>query len=44
LSVEQEVAPSAFGILNKVIPRNRCALARDIGSRYKTAVVYLYDE
>jgi AraC family transcriptional regulator len=45
LSVDQEVLPNSFGVVNKVIPRNRCALARDIGSRYnnKTAV-YLYEE
>ena len=45
LSIEHEVAPNAAGIVNKVIPRNRCALARDIGSRYNNrAAVYLYDE
>jgi DNA gyrase inhibitor GyrI len=30
--------------INKVIPRNRCALARDIGFRYNNkAVVHLYE-
>jgi AraC family transcriptional regulator len=33
LSVEQEVEPNSFGIVNKVIPGNRRALARDVGSR-----------
>ncbi len=44
LSIEQEVGPNAFSIVNKVIPANRCALARDIGSRYNNkAAVYLYE-
>jgi AraC family transcriptional regulator len=44
LSVESAVGPNPFGIINKVIPRNRCALARDIGSRYNNkAAVYLYE-
>ncbi len=44
LSVDHEVGPNAFGVVNKVIPRNRCALARDIGSRYNNkAAVYLYE-
>jgi AraC family transcriptional regulator len=34
LSIDRDVEPNAFGIVNKIIPRNRCALARDIGSRY----------
>jgi AraC family transcriptional regulator len=39
------VKPNPFGITSKVIPRNRCALARDIGSRYNNqAVVYLYEQ
>ena len=45
LSVEHDVGPNSFGILNKVIPRNRCALARDVGSRYDNkAAVYLYEQ
>ncbi len=45
LSVEQGVAPNSLGIVNKVIPSNRCALARDVGSRYNNqAAVYLYEE
>lgn len=44
LSVDFAVGPNAFGIVNKVIPRNRCALARDIGSRYDNqAAVYLVE-
>lgn len=42
VSVEHDVEPNAFGITNKVIPRNRCARARDIGSRFNNrAAVYL---
>ena len=42
LSVEHDVVPNSFGITNKVIPRNRCARARDIGSRSNNqAAVYL---
>jgi AraC family transcriptional regulator len=45
VSVEQEVGPNSFGIVNKVIPRNRCALARDVGSRYNNkAAASLYEE
>jgi AraC family transcriptional regulator len=45
LSVEEEVGPNSFGIVNKVIPRDRCALARDVGSRYNNkAAVYIYEE
>ena len=45
LSVDFEVAPNAEGVINKVIPRNRCALARHHGSRaHNAAAVYLYQE
>jgi AraC family transcriptional regulator len=45
LSIECEVGQNSFGIVNKIIPRNRCALARDIGSRYDNrAAVYLYEK
>ena len=38
-------ATNPFGIANKVIPRNRCALARDIGSRYDNkAAIYLFEK
>jgi AraC family transcriptional regulator len=44
LSIDHEVAPNSIGIIDKVIPRNRCALIRDIGSRYNNKVaVYLYE-
>ncbi len=43
LSIESAVKPNSFGVVNKMIPRCRCALARDIGSRYDNkAAVYLY--
>jgi AraC family transcriptional regulator len=45
LSIDRDVEPNAFGIANKIIPRNRCALARDIGSRCNNkAAAYLYEE
>ena len=45
LSIEADVAPNAYGIINKVIPGGRCARARDIGSRFNNkAAVYLYEE
>jgi AraC family transcriptional regulator len=45
LSIECDVGPNSFGIVNNVIPRNRCALARDIGSRYNNqAAIYLYEK
>jgi len=45
LSIEHDVEPNSFGIVNKVIPPNRCALARDIGSRHDNkAAVYLYEK
>ena len=44
LSFEDDVGPNPYGIINKVIPRSRCALARDIGSRLNNqAAVYLYE-
>ena len=34
-----------FGIVDKVIPRNRCALARDVGTRYNNqTALYLYEK
>jgi AraC family transcriptional regulator len=45
LSIDSAVDPNPFGITNKVIPRNRCALARDIGSRYDNkAAIYLIEK
>ena len=43
LSVEFEVPPNAEGVINKVIPGGRCALARHLGSRaHNPAAVFLY--
>ena|SRR5580698_646416 len=45
LSIESAVGPNSFGIVNKTLPRNRCALARDIGSRHDNrAAVYLFEK
>ena len=45
LSVEFEVSPNAEGVINKIIPGGRCAVARHIGSRaYNAAAVFLYRE
>ena len=45
LSIESAVGQNAFGIINKVIPQNRCALARDIGSRYNNkAAIHLFEK
>jgi AraC family transcriptional regulator len=45
LSIDSPVGPNSAGIINKTIPRNRCALARDIGSRYNNqAAVYLFEK
>ncbi len=34
LSIEDDVGPNEFGMVTKIIPANRCALLRDVGSRY----------
>ncbi len=45
LSIEEDVGPNAYGIINKVIPGGRCARARDVGSRSNNnAAVYLYEK
>lgn len=45
LSIDREVGPNPCGILDKVIPASRCALARDIGSRFDNqTAVWLYSE
>ena len=45
LSIDFAVGPNSAGIINKTIPRNRCARARDIGSRYNNkAAVYLFEK
>ena len=43
LAVDDEIDPNPHGIVRKVIPRLRCARARDIGSRSNNqAAPYLY--
>jgi len=45
LSIDVDVGPNSFGIVNKVIPSHRCAFARDVGSRHKNqAAAYLYEQ
>ena len=45
VSVEIEVLPNPQGVINKVIPAGRCAVARHIGSRNNvTAAAYLYEQ
>ena len=45
LSIDQDVGPNSFGIVNKAIPHNRCAFARDVGSRQNNkAAIYLCGE
>jgi AraC family transcriptional regulator len=44
ISVDKLIPANSLGILERVIPRMRCALARDIGSRADNlAAKYLYD-
>jgi len=44
LSFEEAVGQNPYGIINKIIPRARCARARDVGSRSNNkAAVYLYE-
>ena len=45
VSFDGVVAPNAHGIVGKVIPANRCALARHSGSRaHNSAAPFLYEE
>jgi AraC family transcriptional regulator len=45
VSVDFDVPPNAEGVVNKVIPRGRCALARHLGSRaHVAAAEFLYRE
>jgi AraC family transcriptional regulator len=45
VTYDLEVQPNAYGIVNKVIPANRCALATHLGSRsHNAASVYLFRE
>jgi AraC family transcriptional regulator len=44
LSVEHDILPNHYGLVNKVIPAGRCAMARHLGSRKLiAAAVYLYE-
>jgi AraC family transcriptional regulator len=44
VSVDFDVPPNPQGIVTKLIPSGRCALARHLGSRaHNAAAVYLYD-
>ena len=45
LSYNKDVGPNPYGIRNIVIPKLRCACARDVGSRSNNkAAVYLYEK
>ena len=44
ISVDHDVAPNRYGIVNKIIPGGRCALVRHFGSRANiSAASWLYD-
>jgi len=45
LSIDRPVEPNSYGIAESTIPTQRCALARDVGSRANNrAARYLYEE
>src|SRR6185503_4340939 len=45
VTYDQPVEPNPQGIISKIIPANRCAVARHLGSRrFNSAAVYLYRE
>ena len=45
LSVDESVGANEYGVVNKLIPACRCAIARDVGSRYNNqAAVFLRQE
>jgi AraC family transcriptional regulator len=45
VSYDQPVRPNSLSIVSKIIPANRCALARHPGSRrYNSTAVHLYRE
>jgi AraC family transcriptional regulator len=45
VTYDQPVQPNSQGIISKMIPANRCALARHLGSRaHNSVAVYLYKE
>jgi AraC family transcriptional regulator len=44
LSIEEDVGPNQHGIETRIIPSQRCARARDVGSRSDNqAAAYLYE-
>jgi AraC family transcriptional regulator len=44
VTVDFEVAPNALGIVNKIIPASRCAVARHAGARHDIAAArWLHD-
>lgn len=45
ISIEEPILPNPYGVINKIIPSCRCAVARHTGSRDKvTAAAYLYEK
>ena len=45
VSVEHEIPPNPQGVVNKIIPGARCALARHLGSRaHNTTAIFLHEE
>jgi AraC family transcriptional regulator len=45
ITVESDIPPNSYGVINKIIPACRCARARHIGSRENvTAAEYLYEK
>ena len=45
VTYDQPVQPNPQGVISKIIPANRCAVARHLGSRrFNSAAVYLYRE
>lgn len=45
VTYDQPVQPNPQGIISKILPANRCAVARHLGSRHcVAAAVYLYRE
>ena len=45
INYEEEVSKNKYGVVNKLIPQCRCALARHLGSRENVAAAdYLYEQ
>jgi AraC family transcriptional regulator len=45
VSVEHEISTNPQGVVNKIIPGGRCALARHLGSRtHNTTAIFLHEE